>query len=197
MHLTCLLAFLWPLAYKFNAESFQTNETNSVLWQLLVSVQSATDMVLWRTASHLFSSIHGYLKKIFFWNFKHFWQFWSVCMSQFCVSTSPKVVLPKGPMRSSSLLVLARTTQTPTVNTGSVQSCCCDDSFLLRCDVLSLRMRFPTFRMKELQLLFEPWRSRITFLGNVENYRTRNNIPEHLDPQQYRYENLILLRYKK
>ena len=36
------------------------------IWQLLVSVRSVTDMALWRTASHLLSSLHWYLKKFSF-----------------------------------------------------------------------------------------------------------------------------------
>jgi hypothetical protein len=96
-----------------------------------------------------------------------------MCLSQFCVSTSPKICYfrkePCGPP-GGYLLSSYRTIQRPTANTGSVQSCCCNDSILLRCDVLSLHMRFPTFRMNDLQQLSEPWRSRITFLGGIESY---------------------------
>ena len=99
MYLRCLLAFLWPLAYNLNAKSFQISETDSVRWQLLVSVRSA---LIWLyEKQHLtaagqcaVSGWYGFmknsissslvasliLKEIFFWNFKHFWQFWSVCV---------------------------------------------------------------------------------------------------------------------
>ena len=264
MHLRCLLAFLWPLAYNFNAKCFQISETDSVRWQLLISVQSATDMAAgpcavsdwygcWSVCSQrliwlyqrlltaagqcAFSDWYGcwsvcrqrliwllvcvqsatdmalwknsilsslrdssILNRRFSFEISNISDNFGMCLSQFCVSTSPKIWSfrkePCGPP-ADYLLPSHRTTQRPTANTCSVQSCCCDDSILLRCDVLSLRLRFPTFRMDEFQRLFEPWRSRITVLGNVENYRTQNHIPEHLDRQQYRSENLILLRYKK
>jgi hypothetical protein len=84
-------------------------------------------------------------------------------------ASGPSRKEPCGPP-AGYLLPSYRTTQRPTANTSSVQSYCCDDSILFGCDVPSLRMRFPTFRMNELQRLFEPWRSRITFLGKVESY---------------------------
>jgi len=156
-------------------------------------------MALRKTAFHLLSSIHRYLKKCSL-KISNISDNFGVCASQFCVSSSPKVWSfrkePSGPP-VGYLLPSHRTTQRPTTNTGSVQSFCCDDYDLLRCDGLLFRTGFPTFRMNVFQRLlgpcslqdYVPWRQR--------ELLRHNYIPEHLGPQQYRFENLILLRYKK
>ena len=85
-----------------------------------------------------------YLKKCSF-EISNISDSFGVCASQFCVSTSPKVwsfrKAPFGPP-AGYLLPSHRTTQRPTANTSRGQSFCCDDSDLLRCDDLLLRMWF-------------------------------------------------------
>jgi hypothetical protein len=146
----------------FNTKGFQIIDTDSVRGNLLVTVQSKTGKATRGTMSHLLSSIHRHLKKFSFDISNSSYNF-VACVSQFlCLDQPESLVLPNGAMLSSSVLshgLTSNCTQMPTAKenkTGSVQSCCCEDSDLLGREVLSLRLWFLTFQMNVLQRLFEP-----------------------------------------